>query len=102
MPINWIELEAQMADDELIEPDELIPLVYDAEKTVENAIRAYDQSFGSGNALLIGWVIVAEWIDPNGEPNLSAFAREGMPYWRINALLDSAPYEIVYADDDED
>lgn len=91
-----------MADDELIEPDDTSPIVYDAEVAVENAIRSYDQHVGTGNALLTGWVVVAEWIDSNGDPNLSAFAREGMPYWRINALLEAAPYEIVYADDEDD
>jgi hypothetical protein len=48
----------------------------------------------------MGWVVIAEWIDEDGNPDLTAFAREGMPYWRINALIDSAPMEIVYDDDD--
>lgn len=75
-------------------------VLFDAEMKIEAAIRAYDAEVESGNALLTGWVIVAEWVDGNGDPNLTAFAREGMPSWRINGLLEAAPFEIVYDDED--
>lgn len=75
-------------------------VLYDAETRIEQAIIAYEkESLGDG-VLLTGWVVVAEWIDSDGNPNLSAFAREGMPYWRIDALLEAAPNEIVYDEED--
>jgi len=75
--------------------------VFDAETIVENAIRAYDREMDGDGAILTGWVIIAEWINEDGQPDLTAFAREGMPYWRINALVEAAPMEIVYDDDDD-
>lgn len=78
--------------------------LFDVEKRIEEAIRAYDRECNPEdyNALLIGWVVVAEWIDADGEPNLSAFAREGMPSWRINGLLEAGPSTIAYDEEDED
>lgn len=78
--------------------------LFDVEKRLEEAIRLYDQECNpeDSNALLTGWVVVAEWINADGEPNLSAFAREGMPHWRINGLLDSAPSTVIYDEEDED
>jgi hypothetical protein len=75
--------------------------VFDAETAIENAIRAYDKETLGTGALLTGWVVIAEWIDEDGHPDLTAFAREGMPYWRINSLIEAAPMEIVYDDDDD-
>jgi len=75
--------------------------VFDAETAIENAIRAYDKETLGTGALLTGWVVIAEWIDEDGDPDLTAFAREGMPYWRINSLIEAAPMEIVYDDDDD-
>ena len=75
-------------------------VLYDAEKQIENAIIAYEKESGGDGVLLTGWVIVAEWVDGDGNPELSAFAREGMPYWRIDALLEAAPNVIVYDDED--
>jgi len=75
--------------------------VFDVESALEQAIKAYDRETDGRGALLTGWVVIAEWIDENGQPDLTAFAREGMPYWRINALTEAAPMEIVYEDDDE-
>jgi len=76
--------------------------VYDAEKMIEDAIRAYDADTDSGNALLLGWVVVAEWIDENGDPAISAFAREGMPYWRIDGLMSAAPETLAYIEYEDD
>ena len=75
--------------------------VFDAETAIENAIRAYDKETLGTGALITGWVVIAEWIDEDGDPDLTAFAREGMPYWRINSLIEAAPMEIVYDDDDD-
>lgn len=76
-------------------------ILYDAETQIENSIRAYEQEIGGDGALLTGWVVVAEWIDADGNPALSAFAREGMPYWRIDALLDAAPETMIYDEEDD-
>lgn len=77
-------------------------VLWDAEMRLEEAIRAYEKETEGENALLTGWVVVAEWIDADGDPNLTAFAREGMPYWRIDALLEAGPNEIVYGEEDYD
>ena len=77
-------------------------VLFDAEMRLEEAIREYEAETDSGNVLLTGWVVVAEWIDENGDPNLSAFAREGMPYWRIDALLEAGPSEMIYDIEDYD
>lgn len=76
-------------------------LLYDAEKTLEQAIIAYDREAHGENAILTGWVVVAEWVDENGEPAMSAYAREGMPYWRIDGLLSAAPDQFPYVDYDD-
>lgn len=90
-----------MPDDQpQIEQD--TPSLYDAETQIEQAIMAYEKEAGGDGALLTGWVVVAEWVDGNGDPNLTAFARERMPHWRINALLEEAPYQIAYDIDDDD
>jgi hypothetical protein len=75
--------------------------LFDVEQKIEQAIKAYDAEAGGGNALLMGWVVVAEWVDDDGDPNLTAFARERMPYWRIDALLQAGKDEILYQDEDE-
>lgn len=88
-----------MSDDEqCTEP--AAGILYDAETQIENAIRAYEHESGGDGALITGWVVVVEWIDANGDPALSAFARENMPYWRIDSLLDAAPEAMMYDDDD--
>lgn len=88
--------------DELPQVDDTAPDLFDAETLIERAIKAYEKQTGGDGELLTGWVVVAEWIDANGDANLTAFARERMPHWRINALLEEAPFQIVYEDEDDD
>jgi hypothetical protein len=89
-----------MNPDPLIEPAPGV--TYDVEKMVEDAICAYDKESEGEGALLLGWVVVAEWIDGNGDPAISAFAREGMPYWRIDGLIAAAPETLMYVDYDDE
>jgi len=76
-----------------------IPTPHDA---VEQAILAYLQAEYVNAALLAGWVVVAEFITTDGEPDITTFASAGLPYWRINGLLDAAPFEMDYAEEDEE
>lgn len=76
-------------------------MLYDVEKRLEDAIIAYDRQADGANAILTGWVLIAEWIDADGNPAMSAQAREGMPYWRIDGLLSAAPDQFIYIDDDD-
>ncbi len=76
--------------------------LYDAEAVLERAIIGYDREADGQNAILTGWVLIAEWIDEDGSPAMSAYAREGMPYWRIDGLLSSAPDQFAYVDYDDD
>jgi hypothetical protein len=86
-------------DEPIVEP--AAGELWDAENVLEKAIIAFDKKAYAGNAILTGWVMIAEWIDENGDPALSAFAREGMPYWRIDGLLASAPEQLMYVDPDD-
>lgn len=75
--------------------------LYDQEMAIESAIINYEQAASESPAsLLVGWVVIAEWVNADGEPELSAFAREGLPHWRISGLLDAAPEAMCYADED--
>lgn len=95
-----------MSSDFPQDPDPIVErapgLLYDAEKNLERAIVAYDRDADGQNAILTGWVLIAEWIDEDGEPAMSAYAREGMPYWRIDGLLNAAPEQLTYVDYDDD
>lgn len=69
---------------------------------VNEAIQAYLHDDYENAALLAGWVVVAEFVTTEGESSLTAFASDGLPYWRINGMLDAAPYEMGYVDEDEE
>lgn len=73
-----------------------------SEDAIEQAILAYLREVYEDPAIVTGWVIVAEFVDSKGVPDLHAFAASGMPYWKINGMLDAAPAEIAYHDDDYD
>lgn len=88
--------------DELPQLDATQPDLFDAETLIERAIKAYEKEVGGDGELLTGWVVVAEWVDAHGDPELTAFARERMPHWRISSLLEEAPFHIIYDDDDDD
>lgn len=51
-----------------------------------------------GVALVTGWVLIAEIMDADANPDLVGFAAENMPYWKINGLLDSGRDVIEYDD----
>lgn len=69
---------------------------------LERALLAYVRENYEGAALITGWVLVAEIMDDEGVPDLASFAAEGMPYWKINGLLDAAPDVMAYDYEDED
>ena len=71
--------------------------LYDTERSLEDAIIHHDNEHDGGNAILTGWVLVAEWIDKDGEPNLTAYAKTGMPFWRIDGLLAAGENAMNYA-----
>lgn len=71
---------------------------------LEQAMLVYVREGQEGVALITGWAIVAEIMSTDGVPDVVAFAADGMPYWRINGLLDAAPeamhYDFDYEDDE--
>ena len=71
------------------------------EEALEKAIVEFERNSEGYGAIITGWVVIAEFIDTNGDPQLSAYARSGMPYWRIDGLIEAAPTAIVYADWEE-
>lgn len=74
----------------------------DAVDAVESAVTSYLREDYDDAAILTGWVVVAEYMSSDGVPCLAAFAAEGMPYWKINGLIDAGPFEIAYEDEDEE
>lgn len=77
--------------------DELSP-----SDAIEKGILQVLQDEYENAAIVTGWVIVAEFMTSEGTPDIHAFAADHMPYWKINGMLDAAPYEMGYAYDDED
>ncbi len=75
--------------------------LYDTEKALESAVYAHDKEHDGGNSLLVSWVVVAEWIDADGNPNLTSYAKTGVPFWRIDGLLSNAHEGLHYTIDDE-
>lgn len=73
----------------------------EAQQHLEHAILQYEQAAESEGALLTGWVVIAEFIDRDGHPHLSAYAAEGLPYWRIDGLIEAAPAVMLYAEEFE-
>lgn len=72
----------------------------DLESALESAMSNYDHSLDGEGSILTGWVIVAEFMDPDGIPRLETWAAEGLPYWRINGMVQAAADEIIYLIDD--
>ncbi len=73
-----------------------------SEDAIEAATLTYLREVYEDPAIITGWVVIAEFVDSKGVPDLHAFAASGMPYWKINGMLDAAPAEIAYHEDDED
>jgi hypothetical protein len=74
----------------------------DAEAKLEAAILAYSRAVEEGGTLLTGWVVVGEFMDADGTPLLSAWASRGLPYWRINGLIDAASDVVAYEYEEEE
>jgi hypothetical protein len=74
----------------------------EAESQLESAILAYAQATEEPCSLLTGWVLVGEFMDPDGTPLLSAYASRGLPYWRINGMIEAGSAVICYDCEDED
>lgn len=74
----------------------------EAERALENAIADYEKAANGVGEILVGWVLAAEFIDGEGQPYLAAFAARGMPFWRIDGLIDAAPHAILYMEEVED
>lgn len=73
-----------------------------AEQLLEQAILNYARVTEDDHGMLTGWVVVAESVDGDGVPKLSAFASQGLPWWRINGMIDAAPTQIGYMSEDEE
>lgn len=74
----------------------------EAERALEDAIVEYEKATNAVGQILVGWVVAAEFIDDEGQPYLAAFAARGMPFWRIDGLIDAAPHAILYMEEIED
>ena len=68
---------------------------------IEKGILQVLQDEYENAAIVTGWVIVAEFMTSEGTPDIHAFAADHMPYWKINGMLEAAPYEMNYAEEDD-
>ena len=80
----------------------------DGEDEFEEAMLKFLRANYEDISMLTGWVLVAEIMESNGDPNLLGVAAEYMPYWKINGLFDSGREVMEYQqlteaelDDDE-
>lgn len=73
-----------------------------AQGALEDAVLKHLQNEFDNAAILTGWIVVAEFMTTEGEPDIYAFAAPGMPYWKVNGMLEAAPHEMGYVYDDED
>ena len=71
------------------------------EDVVNAAILEYLKETYENPAIVTGWVVVAEFVDTEGTQDLAAFAANNMPYWKINGMLEAAPYEMNYMDEED-
>jgi hypothetical protein len=74
----------------------------EAEANLEKAILAFEKAATGEGSLLTGWVLIGEFMDSDGMPRLSAWAADGLPYWRIDGMIDAASDIVVYETEDED
>lgn len=73
----------------------------EAEANLERAILDYAQAAEERASLLTGWVMIGEFMDNDGTPELLAYAARSLPYWRINGMIEAAPDTIAYDYEDE-
>ena len=74
----------------------------EAEQALENALADYEKAANGIGKILTGWVVAAEFLDEDGQPYLAAYAARGMPFWRIDGLIEAAPQAILYTEELED
>jgi len=74
----------------------------EAERNLERAIMEYERAAEGEGAIITGWVVVAEFIDHDGHPHLAAYAAHGMPFWRIDGLIEAAPSAMLYMEEFEE
>ena len=73
-----------------------------AEQNLEQALVEYERAVDGEGTLITGWVVVAEFLTREGVPHLAAYASRGLPYWRIDGMIEAAHSTIAYAVEDED
>jgi hypothetical protein len=78
-----------MVDDQLVE----------AERQLEAALQSQAPTFAAEGALLTEWVVVTDWVMPDGERQLHSFAPLKTPEWISDGLLRGA---LELEDDDEE
>ena len=74
----------------------------EAEQALENAIMQYERVSEGDGAILMGWVVIGEFLDHDGHPHLAAYAAQGLPFWRIDGLIEAAPTAIAYMEEFEE
>ena len=73
-----------------------------AEELLEQAILNYSRASDDRSAMLTAWIVVGEFIDAEGELRLVAYASQGLPFWRIDGMLNAAADAIEYTLEEEE
>ncbi len=67
------------------------------EKSVEAAQRTIETALGSKDHLLVGWYIIAEFIDTNGDRDLVRLESDGATEWQLEGYLN---YSLEHMNDE--
>lgn len=65
---------------------------------VHDALQKHMQP--AGQAILTGWAVVSEWVDPSGERWLSKGCAPGTTGWAARGMLHDALYRDDWDEDD--
>lgn len=68
----------------------------DDEQVVTNALM--HSAWAKAGDFLIGWVVVAEWLTPEGNRRLSRMCSENTPTWYRQGYLQAAMDESSWED----
>jgi hypothetical protein len=74
-------------------------------KKIKDMLTELASHLDKKGAMCTNFVLVAEWVDSNGDFWLSTHGDEGIPPWRVEGLLSYALSEVsetFATDDDED
>jgi hypothetical protein len=64
----------------------------DSQRDAIHAAIQHNRPAERGPALLVGWALVCEWLEPDGEKVLSRMHSSSLPHWGAQGLHHEALY----------